>query len=114
MRSTTIRLLFRPDIRVQFSQNVGCEELVDLSVRVYRLSNARLRIAIPVVISTVPNKLVTRFFQAFGSNPFASSDRQFTNLPDAWNLATRQIPIQITKIILKFRQRLALSQVVGE
>ena len=33
---------------------------------------------------------------------------------DAWNLAARQVPIEIEEILLQFRQRLALGQVIGE
>jgi hypothetical protein len=51
---------------------------------------------------------------ACGSGPFASSESQFSYPPNARNLSTRQVPIQIPKVILEFRQSFALGHVVGE
>lgn len=42
----------------------------------------------------------------------ASSDRQLCYPPHTWNLTTRQVPIEIAEILLQFRNRRALRQIV--
>jgi hypothetical protein len=95
-------------------QDVPCEELVDLTVPWHWLRSTRFGIVVPVVISTVPNEFAARFFELADQIRTDSSEGQFSNTPDARNLATGYVAVQISKVVLKLCQRLALSQVVGE
>jgi hypothetical protein len=49
-----------------------------------------------------------------GPSQFASSDRQLGDSTDAWYLTAREVPVKIPKILLKFTERFALSQVIRE
>src|ERR1017187_8692390 len=56
----------------------------------------------------------TRVFRACESGPSASSNRKLSDSADARNLAAGQVPEKIAEILLQFRKRLALGQVIGE
>ena len=90
------------------------EEIIDFPVPRDRLRSTGLRIAVPIMVPTMPLRADNRIPPACGSNPFASSKCQLSYSTDTGNFAACQVPVQIPKIIFQFRQSCTLGQVVRE
>ena len=121
VRSMAITSCTKLSLRGELREDVFTKEIIDFPVPRYWLKIPVFRLQYLTIFKgtrRLPSRdreevgvqelmqlsTCSRILPTCGSNPFASSECQFSHSTDAWNFAARQIPVQIPEIIFEFRQ----------